>query len=92
MALHECNTLVAPTITYFAHFPGWVAVQHMLNGRGDHDMFDKCRPDSKDKQTQQVVAWAAQYNTWLLMRLAPKGVVFSCLVFSFSTTAGKPWL
>ncbi len=80
MAVHECNTLVAPTITYFAHFPGWVAVQHMPNGRGNHDIFDKCRPDSKDKQTQQVVAWAAQHNTWLLMKLTAErcGLFMSC--------------
>ncbi len=27
--------------------------------------------------------WAARYNTWLLIKLTPKGVVFS--FFSFST-------
>ena len=30
------------------------------------------------------VAWAARYNTCLLMNLTPKGVVFSFLLFSFS--------
>ena len=28
--------------------------------------------------------WAAWYNTWLLMKLTPKGVVLSFLFFSFS--------
>ncbi len=28
-------------------------------------------------------AWAARYNTWLLIKLTPKGVVFSFLFFSF---------
>jgi len=27
--------------------------------------------------------WAARYNTWLLIKLTPKGVVFSFLFFSF---------
>jgi len=26
--------------------------------------------------------WAARYNTWLLIKLTPKGVVLSCLVLS----------
>ncbi len=29
--------------------------------------------------------WAARYNTWLLTKLTPKGVVFSFLFFSSST-------
>ncbi len=33
--------------------------------------------------------WAARYNTWLLIRLTPKGVVFS---FLFSTTTVVLWL
>ncbi len=28
-------------------------------------------------------AWAARYNTWLLIELTPKGVVFSFVLFSF---------
>jgi len=28
-----------------------------------------------------IRAWAARYNTWLLMKLTPKGVVFSFLFF-----------
>ncbi len=28
------------------------------------------------------VPWAARYNTWLLIKLTPKGVVFSFLFFS----------
>ncbi len=27
-------------------------------------------------------SWAARYNTWLLIKLTPKGVVFSFLFFS----------
>ncbi len=30
-----------------------------------------------------LVTWAARYNTWLLIELTPKGVVFSFLSFSF---------
>ncbi len=33
--------------------------------------------------TQRV--WAARYNTWLLIKLTPKGVVFSFLFFSSDT-------
>ena len=29
------------------------------------------------------MVWAARYNTWLLIKLTPKGVVFSSLFFSF---------
>ena len=32
----------------------------------------------------QVAPWAARYNTWLLIELTPKGVVFSSLFFSVS--------
>ncbi len=28
---------------------------------------------------QRLSSWAAQYNPWLLIKLMPKGVVFSCL-------------
>jgi len=28
--------------------------------------------------THIVVAWAARYNAWLLIKVTPKGVVFSC--------------
>jgi len=31
----------------------------------------------------QPALWAARYNTWLLIKLTPKGVVFSFLFFSF---------
>jgi len=30
-----------------------------------------------------ITTWAARYNTWLLNKLMPKGVVFSFLFFSF---------
>jgi hypothetical protein len=30
-----------------------------------------------------VSSWAARYNTWLLIKLTPKGVVFYFIVFSF---------
>ena len=26
-----------------------------------------------------IIVWAARYNTWLLIKLTPKGVVFSFL-------------
>ena len=29
-----------------------------------------------------LLPWAAQYNTWLLIKLTPKGIVFSFLFFS----------
>ena len=32
--------------------------------------------------------WAARYNTWLLVKLTPKGMVFSCS-FSFFLNCGK---
>ena len=32
-------------------------------------------------------SWAARYNTWLLIKLTPKGVVFSFSFFSASYTA-----
>ena len=32
---------------------------------------------------QCAKAWTAQYNAWLLIKLTPKGVVFSFLFFSF---------
>ncbi len=37
-------------------------------------------------QEVKTGTWAARYNTWLLIKLAPKGVVFflSFLFFSFS--------
>ncbi len=31
--------------------------------------------------------WAARYNTWLLIKLTPKGVVFSFLFFSSKEAA-----
>ncbi len=31
----------------------------------------------------QPPAWAAQYNTWILIKLTPKGIVFALLFFSF---------
>ncbi len=31
----------------------------------------------------KVSSWEARYNTWLLIQLMPKGVVFSFLFFSF---------
>jgi len=31
----------------------------------------------------QPPAWAAQYNTWILIKLTPKGIVFSLLFCSF---------
>ena len=34
---------------------------------------------------QQPFAWAAQYNTWLLIKLTPKGIVFSFMFFFFSS-------
>ncbi len=34
------------------------------------------------QQASQVMTWAARYNTWLLIKLTPKGVVFSFLFFS----------
>ncbi len=38
---------------------------------------------SKDKLLAVLHAtWAARYNTWLLIKLTPKGVVFSFLFFS----------
>ena len=36
---------------------------------------------SRDMHAERV--WAARYNTWLLIKLSPKGVVFSFLFFSF---------
>ena len=35
---------------------------------------------SRDMHAERV--WAARYNTWLLIKLSPKGVVFSFLFFS----------
>jgi len=32
--------------------------------------------------TVNTQAWAARYNTWLVIKLTPKGVVFSFLFFS----------
>ncbi len=32
---------------------------------------------------QGLDSWAARYNTWLLTKLTPKGVVFSILSFCF---------
>jgi len=34
-----------------------------------------------------LLPWAAQYNTWLLIKLTPKGIVFSFLFFSFLLSA-----
>jgi hypothetical protein len=34
------------------------------------------------------LAWAARYNTWLLIKLTPKGVVFS---FSFLFFSSRDW-
>ncbi len=31
-----------------------------------------------------LVVWAAQYTTWILVELTPKGVVFAFLFFSAS--------
>jgi len=31
---------------------------------------------------ETIDPWAARYNTWLLIKLTPKGVVFSFLFFS----------
>ncbi len=36
---------------------------------------------SRDMHAERV--WAARYNTWLLIKLLPKGVVFSFLCISF---------
>ena len=34
-------------------------------------------------QQSKSFDWAARYNTWLLIKLTPNGVVFSFLFFSF---------
>ncbi len=36
-----------------------------------------------------ALSWAARYNTWLLIKLTPKGVVFSFLFFSFACPLRK---
>jgi len=48
----------------------------------------KCVYDSPSLSTAEHCCtclpwWAARYNTWLLIKLTPKGVVFSFLFFSF---------
>jgi len=35
--------------------------------------------------------WAAQYNTWLLSKLTPKGMVFSFLFFFYIRTGPQPF-
>ena len=35
----------------------------------------------------QTLDWAARYNTWLPIKLMPKGVVFSFFLFSMQTLA-----
>ncbi len=37
-------------------------------------------------QCYHILAWAARYNTWLLIKLTLKGVVFSFLFFLFKTS------
>ncbi len=37
------------------------------------------------------IIWAAQYNTWLLIELRPKGVVFSFLFHADSNMANAQW-
>ena len=34
-------------------------------------------------------SWAARYTTWVLIKLTPKGLVFSFLCFSFLFCVGK---
>ncbi len=36
-----------------------------------------------------LITWAAWYNTWLLIKLTPKGVVFSFLLFSRPDLEGQ---
>ncbi len=40
----------------------------------------------------QHLFWAARYNTWLLMKLTPKGVVFSFLFLSTSVVLSQQLL
>ena len=43
---------------------------------------DLCVPTSQIAMSKQDHPWAARYDTWLLIKLTPKGVVFSFLFFS----------
>ena len=43
----------------------------------------RCAQRPKMRHVFLIVVWAARYNTWLLIKLTPKGVVFSFRFFSF---------
>ena len=39
-------------------------------------------PKRQQVQFSEFTHWAARYDTWLLTKLTPKGIVFSILFFS----------
>jgi len=47
--------------------------------RSADDMLSHCSGSAPDTAGNHPQTWAARYNTWLLMKLTPKGVVFSFL-------------
>ncbi len=55
------------------------AVPHLLQ---PSDLVPVCLPPPACNMEYAVSFWAARYDTWLLIKLTPKGVVFSFLFFS----------
>ena len=45
--------------------------------------------DLSECMKHRNLTWAAQYNTWLLIKLMPRGKVFSVLVFSFNALSNE---
>ncbi len=57
--------------------------QHFCLSTQVHQSHFLCNAQHSLVHTNVPDLWAARYNTWLLITLTPKGVVFSFLVFSF---------
>jgi len=47
---------------------------------------------SQGLRSDKLEYWAARYNTWLLIKLTPKGVLFSFLSLRWYATAKQPRL
>ena len=77
MQTHTFMTTSAPTST----------ACHVRSAMFSPNVLVPCQDSMLLRALQGAVHWAAQYNTWLLIKLMPKGIVFSFLFLSFSTWA-----
>ena len=67
---------------------------HVILPHADHPTCLRAATDSSSAPALNVClgTWAARYNTWLFIKLTPKGVVFSFLFFSMPwSKAGIVW-